>query len=179
MPRRFWYEWQNRPQMRFLLLTLQPGCAIIIKQFGARRTTGCAARVMRGWRNWQTRTFEVRVGNLEGSNPFPRTKETKSEPFSCGRRVRIFGFIRKPESGYLSEETSPGTLPEIENSVGLIRSILTIKEKGCAPKDALNLKKAVYGWQGVPRRERPAFLLPTSGLALPATRQKLTGLPHC
>ena len=28
---------------------------------------------MRGWRNRQTRTFEVRVGNHGGSNPLPRT----------------------------------------------------------------------------------------------------------
>ena len=30
---------------------------------------------MRGWRNRQTRTFEVRVGNHGGSNPLPRTKK--------------------------------------------------------------------------------------------------------
>lgn len=29
---------------------------------------------MRGWRNRQTRTFEGRVSNREGSSPFPRTK---------------------------------------------------------------------------------------------------------
>ena len=29
---------------------------------------------MRLWRNWQTRTVQVRVGNHEGSNPFSRTK---------------------------------------------------------------------------------------------------------
>ena len=55
----------------------------------------------------------------------------------------------------------------------------TLQSKGCAPKDAPNLKKAVYGWQGVPRRERPAFLLPNSGPALPAMRQMLSGPPHC
>ncbi len=32
---------------------------------------------MRGWRNWQTRMLEVHVGNLEGSNPFSRTKKTQ------------------------------------------------------------------------------------------------------
>lgn len=28
---------------------------------------------MRGWRNWQTRTFEGRVGNRTGSSPVLRT----------------------------------------------------------------------------------------------------------
>ena len=40
--------------------------------------------------------------------------------------------------------------------------------KWCAPKDAYDSKKAVYVWQGVPQRERPAFLLPNSVPALPA-----------
>ena len=33
---------------------------------------------MRSWRNWQTRTVQVRVGDHGGSNPFDRTimKET-------------------------------------------------------------------------------------------------------
>ena len=30
---------------------------------------------MRSWRNWQTRTVQVRVGNHGGSNPFDRTKK--------------------------------------------------------------------------------------------------------
>ena len=42
---------------------------------------------MRGWRNWQTRTFEVRVGNLEGSNPFPRTRK---RPFSESWKSAFF-----------------------------------------------------------------------------------------
>ena len=28
---------------------------------------------MRSWRNWQTRTVQVRVGDHGGSNPFDRT----------------------------------------------------------------------------------------------------------
>ena len=82
------------------------------------------------------------------------THPVRRNHFSC------FGFIRKTESGHLLERASPGTLPEIESSIDLIRSILTMKTKRVRPKDAPNLKKAVYGWQGVPRRERPAFLLP-------------------
>ena len=35
---------------------------------------------MRSWRNWQTRTVQVRVGDHGGSNPFDRTK-TKRHPF--------------------------------------------------------------------------------------------------
>ena len=30
---------------------------------------------MRLWRNWQTRTFEGRVGNRMGSSPISRTKQ--------------------------------------------------------------------------------------------------------
>ena len=30
---------------------------------------------MRSWRNWQTRTVQVRVGDHGGSNPFDRTKQ--------------------------------------------------------------------------------------------------------
>ncbi len=30
-------------------------------------------RNMRSWRNWQTRTVQVRVGDHGGSNPFDRT----------------------------------------------------------------------------------------------------------
>ena len=30
---------------------------------------------MRSWRNWQTRTVQVRVGNRGGSNPLDRTKK--------------------------------------------------------------------------------------------------------
>ena len=33
---------------------------------------------MRGWRNWQTRTFEGRVGNHTGSSPVLRTKKETS-----------------------------------------------------------------------------------------------------
>ena len=51
--------------------------------------------------------------------------------------------------------------------------------KWCAPKDAYDSKKAVYVWQGVPQRERPAFLLPNSVPALPAMRQMPSGPPHC
>ncbi len=53
-------------------LTFQGGYGIILEQFAERFKT---AADMRGWRNWQTRTFEVRVGNLGGSNPLPRTTE--------------------------------------------------------------------------------------------------------
>ena len=51
--------------------------------------------------------------------------------------------------------------------------------KGCVPKDAPKLKKAVYGWQSVSCRERLDFLLPNSGPALPAMWQMLSGPPHC
>lgn len=93
-----------------------------------------------------------------------RTKSRKSEPFSCGRRVRIFGFIREAESGHLSERASPRTLPEIESSLSLIRSILTIKEKGCAPKDAPNLKKASMDGRAFPVGNVLLFFCRTAGL---------------
>jgi hypothetical protein len=34
---------------------------------------------MRGWRNWQTRTFEGRMGDRVGSSPTLRTKEITTE----------------------------------------------------------------------------------------------------
>ena len=33
----------------------------------------CRLKDMRLWRNWQTRTFEGRVGNRMGSSPINRT----------------------------------------------------------------------------------------------------------
>ena len=41
---------------------------------------GTFVQNMRSWRNWQTRTVQVRVGDHGGSNPFDRTK-TKRHPF--------------------------------------------------------------------------------------------------
>ena len=35
----------------------------------------CRLKDMRLWRNWQTRTFEGRVGNRMGSSPINRTKQ--------------------------------------------------------------------------------------------------------
>ena len=47
---------------------------------------------MRLWRNWQTRTVQVRVGNHGGSNPFNRTrKESIRAPFfvhPAGKGIR-------------------------------------------------------------------------------------------
>ena len=37
---------------------------------------------MRSWRNWQTRTVQVRVGDHGGSNPLDRTK-SKRHPYGC------------------------------------------------------------------------------------------------
>lgn len=46
---------------------------------------------MRSWRNWQTRTFEGRVGNRMGSSPIDRTKFNRYSP--CYARVFAFrGF---------------------------------------------------------------------------------------
>ena len=42
---------------------------------------------MRSWRNWQTRTVQVRVGDHGGSNPFDRTKTRQA---SDGR---LFCFV--------------------------------------------------------------------------------------
>ena len=42
----------------------------------------------RGWRNWQTRTFEGRVGNHTGSSPVLRTNRRKTaveRSFFCAR----------------------------------------------------------------------------------------------
>ena len=33
---------------------------------------------MRSWRNWQTRTVQVRVGNRGGSNPLDRTNKKQT-----------------------------------------------------------------------------------------------------
>ena len=40
---------------------------------------------MRSWRNWQTRTVQVRVGDHGGSNPFDRTitKQTSLGRLFC------------------------------------------------------------------------------------------------
>ena len=42
---------------------------------------------MRGWRNWQTRTFEGRVGNRTGSSPVLRTIIPKEADY------RVAGFF--------------------------------------------------------------------------------------
>ena len=39
-----------------------------------RSARGVSAENMRLWRNWQTRTFEGRVGNRMGSSPIGRTR---------------------------------------------------------------------------------------------------------
>ena len=41
---------------------------------------GRKKRMMQLWRNWQTRTFEGRVGTRMGSSPISCTKQYKSEP---------------------------------------------------------------------------------------------------
>ena len=48
---------------------------------------------MRSWRNWQTRTVQVRVGDHGGSNPFDRTiaKETSF-------RVSLLLYIQSGDS---------------------------------------------------------------------------------
>ena len=47
---------------------------------------------MRSWRNWQTRTVQVRVGNRGGSNPLDRTRKKQSALAGCffyvGHRIR-------------------------------------------------------------------------------------------
>ena len=37
--------------------------------------------ILRMWRNWQTRRFQVPVGDRMGSNPFIRTKKTRQDDF--------------------------------------------------------------------------------------------------
>ena len=63
---------------------------------------------MRSWRNWQTRTVQVRVGNRGGSNPLDRTifLEVDMQTKDCivGRRS-----IRK----YLDRKITPKQLEEI------------------------------------------------------------------
>ncbi len=46
---------------------------------------------MRKWRNWQTRTFEGRVGNRAGSSPAFRTKRHKKE--AVGKDLRPLSFV--------------------------------------------------------------------------------------
>ncbi len=53
------------------------------------------ARNMRMWRNWQTRRFQVPVGNRVGSNPFIRTKKSRtskegSPTFFCTEHMKGF-----------------------------------------------------------------------------------------
>ena len=51
---------------------------------------------MRSWRNWQTRTVQVRVGNHGGSNPFDRTKKMSTPLGVLIFLVPIRGF--EPDS---------------------------------------------------------------------------------
>ena len=45
---------------------------------------------MRGWRNWQTRTFEGRVGNRTGSSPVLRTNAALS---ALSRKEFLAAFL--------------------------------------------------------------------------------------
>ncbi len=57
---------------------------------------------MRSWRNWQTRTFEGRVGNRMGSSPIDRTKfayfsrlwEFCSQSLFSYAEIKTCAFIR-------------------------------------------------------------------------------------
>ena len=55
---------------------------------------------MRSWRNWQTRTVQVRVGDHGGSNPFDRTI-TKETSF----RVSLLLYIQS--GGFEPERAQP------------------------------------------------------------------------
>ena len=60
---------------------------------------------MRMWRNWQTRRFQVPVGNRMGSNPFIRTTKNQAESY---RFDLFFAFYVVPfyiVQGRYSEET--------------------------------------------------------------------------
>ena len=51
---------------------------------------------MRMWRNWQTRRFQVPVGNRVGSNPFIRTTF-----LGQNRWILLFFLCEKPETARL------------------------------------------------------------------------------
>ena len=51
---------------------------------------------MRSWRNWQTRTVQVRVGDHGGSNPFDRTI-TKETSFGASLLLYIQSGGFEPE----------------------------------------------------------------------------------
>ena len=68
---------------------------------------------MRSWRNWQTRTVQVRVGNRGGSNPLDRTKmKTTGSPV-------VFHFLRLESLGIRTRKgiAVKGELP-VEGRVG-------------------------------------------------------------
>ena len=46
-----------------------------------------------GWRNWQTRTFEGRVGNRTGSSPVLDTKKPQSKKVSRELLGTFFGVL--------------------------------------------------------------------------------------
>ena len=69
---------------------------------------------MRSWRNWQTRTVQVRVGNRGGSNPLDRTKsKTTSFGWSFYFFVRVIGLGIRTQKGIAVK----GELP-VEGRVG-------------------------------------------------------------
>ena len=64
------------------------------------------------WRNWQTRRFQVPVGNRVGSNPFIRT--TQAHPFQgCAFCVVRMKVLRVTQITVGSREARPNT--EIKN----------------------------------------------------------------
>ena len=48
---------------------------------------------MRMWRNWQTRRFQVPVGDRAGSNPVIRTKAKSRIFLGHLRKIRLFVFF--------------------------------------------------------------------------------------
>ena len=55
---------------------------------------------MRGWRNWQTRTFEGRVGNRTGSSPVLRTIIPKEADYRVAGFFSLFSIIVKGNSKF-------------------------------------------------------------------------------
>ena len=50
----------------------------------------------RTWRNWQTRRFQVPVGDHGGSSPFVRTKQIE---VPCGTSICIYDYTKGREGG--------------------------------------------------------------------------------
>ena len=58
---------------------------------------------MRSWRDWQTRTVQVRVGDHGGSNPFDRTKTRQASDGRLFCFVHINEGIRTRKGTAVSE----------------------------------------------------------------------------